>query len=201
MRPQIQIRLCRPAAKSRPHDCRSRHLQERDFEAGQGRKALRSAQGPRRLLPLRAAQACSIPVSGNHETGRRRGRRRASPKSTKASSGASRTMRMPTPRWAFRPTIVSSRKTARSCLPTSTRSRPRQRRLKPALRQPSAHWRKNMSGTRSGSAASSISQPSVRRCGWCCFRWSAARNAMMNIQARSAGCPTSCALSAGSFQT
>ena len=64
------------AAKSRPHDCRSRHLQERDIEARQGRKALRSAQGPRRLLPLRAAQACSIPVSGDHEAGRRRGRRR-----------------------------------------------------------------------------------------------------------------------------
>jgi uncharacterized protein (DUF2235 family) len=39
----VQIGLRQPTVHPRPHDCRSRHLQERDFAAGQGRAAIRSA--------------------------------------------------------------------------------------------------------------------------------------------------------------
>src|SRR5712675_1922693 len=76
LRTQVQVGLCQSAAQSRSHDRRSRHLQECDFEAGQGRAALRPAQGPRRLLSLRAAQAGPALLPGIQKAGRRRGRGR-----------------------------------------------------------------------------------------------------------------------------
>ncbi len=77
LRAQVQVGLCQRSARSGRADRRSRHVQERDFEARQGRTALRSAQGFWRLLSLRAAQAGAALLSGVQKARRGRGRRRA----------------------------------------------------------------------------------------------------------------------------
>ena len=68
------LRFKSDAAKPPAPHGRSRHLQERHLKAGQGRTALRSAPGSRRLLPLRAAQAGAVFLSGGEKEGGRRGR-------------------------------------------------------------------------------------------------------------------------------
>jgi uncharacterized protein (DUF2235 family) len=84
-------------------------------------------------------------------------------KSTNPSSGGSGIKRTPTRRSACLPPTTSSRTTAKSSRPINMASRP-------ARRQRPARTRRNTSGTKSGNAASSISQRSAPRRGCWHFR-------------------------------
>ena len=191
---QVQVGLRRAADPD--HDRRSRHVQERDFEARQGRTALRSAQGSWRLLPLRAAQAGAALLSGDSKAGRRRGRGRARQDSRKRLQAH----RQPRARLcAGRPSAVLRRRQGGRRDRHAGQFRIRDHASN--ARQAQRATRRSTSGTRSGNAASSISRPSARRCGWWCFRCSAARSAPTSLPARSAGYRTSSASSADSCRT